>query len=224
MSGPARERVLVYVANALNIAAPVLNVGLPPSPPQDILRTPLVEAALVTAQPPAVDTRHTDVRSLRESKEPRTAVEMAAIVAYYLNDIAPEGEHSQTVGTADLDKYFKQAGYRLPKAQNMTLINATAAGYFDRVGQGQYKLNPVGYNLVVHNLPAHSSESGGGGRASKRARPVKKTVPTKKPAVRRAVPTKKSVVKKAVPTKKTAAKKLAAPLATQSAASKPTVR
>jgi hypothetical protein len=98
LSGPARERVLVYVANALNIAAPVLNVGLPPSPPQDILRTPLVEAALVTAQPPAVDTRHTDVRSLRESKEPRTAVEMAAIVAYYLNDIAPEGEHSQTVG------------------------------------------------------------------------------------------------------------------------------
>ena len=198
LSGPARERVLVYVANALNVAAPVLDVGSPSSSPQSALRTLSPETSMVTAPPTVVVTRHTDIRSLRESKEPRSAIEMAAIVAYYLNDVAPEGERSQTISTSDLDKYFKQAGYRLSKVQNMTLVKAMAAGYFDRSGQGQYKLNPVGYNLVVHNLPAHSSQSGAGGHAVKRTRPAKKSAPTKMPVVKKSAPMKKPVVKKTV--------------------------
>ncbi len=155
--------------------------------------------------PPAV-ARHTDIRSLRDSKEPRSAVEMAAIVAFYLNEIAPEGERRQAIGTADLDKYFKQAGFKLPKAQNMTLVNALSAGYFDRVGQGQYRLNPVGYNLVVHNLPARTGDAGGGTRAKKRTSSTKKTVASKKASIPR-----KAVAKKARAAKPAAKKPVATP-------------
>jgi hypothetical protein len=52
-----------------------------------------------------------------------------------------------------LERYFKQAGFKLPKAIKQALPNAAAAGYFDGTGGGRYRLNPVGYNLVVHALP-----------------------------------------------------------------------
>jgi hypothetical protein len=35
----------------------------------------------------------------------------------------------------------------------MTLVNAKNAGYLDRIASGQYRLNPVGHNLVTHKLP-----------------------------------------------------------------------
>jgi len=79
---------------------------------------------------------------------------MAALVAYYLSEAAPEGVRKQTINTDDIKTYFKQAPFKLPSRPEQTLLNAKNAGYFDSVGGGQYKLNPVGYNLVVHNLPA----------------------------------------------------------------------
>jgi len=78
---------------------------------------------------------------------------MAALVAYFLSDLAPESKKKSTVTTKDMETYFKIAGYRLPKALQQLLGNAKNAGYFDPVGTGEYKLNAVGYNLVVHNLP-----------------------------------------------------------------------
>jgi hypothetical protein len=33
------------------------------------------------------------------------------------------------------------------------LPDAKAAGYFDSVDRGKYKLTRVGYNLVTHSLP-----------------------------------------------------------------------
>jgi hypothetical protein len=78
---------------------------------------------------------------------------MAALVAYYLSELAGDDERKDAINAADLEKYFKQAGFKLPKAIPQTLLNAAAAGYFDALGNGQYKLNPVGYNLAVHGLP-----------------------------------------------------------------------
>jgi hypothetical protein len=75
---------------------------------------------------------------------------MAAIVAYYLSEITGTKD---AIGTADIEKYFKQAAFKLPKKIQQTLPNAAAAGYFEAEGNGVYRLNPVGYNLVVHGLP-----------------------------------------------------------------------
>jgi len=192
LTGPARERVLTYVANALNIALPSLSLGSPPS--VEVQHTPAQspDAAPTSTNPPRPPARHTDIRSLRDSKEPGSAVEMAAIVAFYLSELAPENERSQTIGAADLDKYFKQAGYRLPKAQNMTLVNGASAGYFDRVSQGEYKLNPVGYNLVAHNLPSRTKDAGSTARPTKRARPAGKAAAVKKVAKKRPQASKKT--------------------------------
>lgn len=111
---------------------------------------------------------------------------MAAIVAYYLAELASPSERKDTVSTADLEKYFKQAGYPLPKALRVTLANAAAAGYFDAVARGKYKLNPVGYNLVVHGMsgkrPARTTRKSqaAGRRSSAKAAPGRSKRATRK--------------------------------------------
>ena len=63
------------------------------------------------------------------------------------------------------------AGFRLPADASFTLVNAKNAGYLDTAGSGQYTLNPVGYNLVVHRMGVDKTEE-------TRARPPKR--PTRK--------------------------------------------
>jgi hypothetical protein len=101
---------------------------------------------------------------------------MAALVAYYLSELAPDGERKDEISAADLEKYFKQAAFRLPRSLRMTLPNAAAAGYFDGAGAGRYRLNPVGYNLVVHGLP-RSQETG---KTTRRSRSEPKNVKKKR--------------------------------------------
>jgi len=110
----------------------------------------------------------TDIRSLRREKRPQSANEMAALVAYYLGEVAGEGERKETVSQKDIEKYFKQAGFPLPKVPSQTLPNAKSAGYLDSADKpGEYRLNPVGYNLVVHTLP----RQGEGRRSGERILP-----------------------------------------------------
>lgn len=111
------------------------------APAQEITATSSAQTSLI------------DIRSLKEEKQPNSAGEMACIVSYYLSNLAPEGDKKQTVATDDLEKYFKQAGYPLPTALKQILKDAKRAGYFDSAERGEYRLNPVGYNLVVHGLP-----------------------------------------------------------------------
>jgi hypothetical protein len=94
-----------------------------------------------------------DIRTLKETKQPNTVNEMACLVAYYIEYLAPAAERMAQITSADVDKYFKQAGYPLPSAIKQVLQNAKVAGYFDSAGGGGFKLNPVGYNLVAHTLP-----------------------------------------------------------------------
>lgn len=100
-----------------------------------------------------------DIKTLKEEKNPRGAAEMACLVAYYLQELAPPEARKDTIATADLRKYFKQAKFKLPVRIVQTLIHAKDAGYFDSAGSGSYKLNAVGYNLAVHTLPRKKSES-----------------------------------------------------------------
>jgi hypothetical protein len=108
----------------------------------------------------------THIKELKEKKKPRSAIEMAALVAYYLANLVPQKDRKDRITTKDIDQYFKIADFPLPKKTEFTLPNAKVAGYLDAVGRGQYKLNAVGHNLVVHSMPR------GEGRTSpKKARP-----------------------------------------------------
>jgi hypothetical protein len=93
------------------------------------------------------------IRDLKEEKNPDQANQMAALVAFYLSEVADAGERKDLIDSSDIVKYFKQASFKLPKVVRQTLPNAASAGYLDAVGNGLFKLNPVGYNLVVHGLP-----------------------------------------------------------------------
>ena len=145
----ARSRVVDYVFRRLGLrppsSAPGLSAHLVASGGTPVL--PLVGPS----------TGQVDIRTLKETKKPKSAQEMAAIVAYYLDELAPSADRKNEIDAGDIKKYFKQADYPLPGAPSMTLIHARNAGYLDAAtDRGRYKLNPVGYNLVAHNLPARS--------------------------------------------------------------------
>lgn len=97
--------------------------------------------------------RPPDIRALKESKKPASAKEMACVVAYYLQELAPEADRKNAISTEDLEKFFKQAGFPLPRKMEQVLVDAKRSGYFDSSSRGQYALNAVGYNLAAHNLP-----------------------------------------------------------------------
>jgi hypothetical protein len=94
-----------------------------------------------------------DIRTFTAEKQPRSANEMVALIAYYLADLAPASEASATVNVERIRKYFKQAGFPMPRVLKSALTNAAAAGYLESVSRGEYRLNSVGHNLVVHGLP-----------------------------------------------------------------------
>lgn len=97
-----------------------------------------------------------DIRTLKEQKSPATATQMACIVAYYLQEVAPINERKQSINATDLETYFKEAKFKMPKSFKQLLVDSKAAGYFKSAGKGEYTLNAVGYNLVAHNLPKSS--------------------------------------------------------------------
>jgi hypothetical protein len=116
-----------------------------------------------TVRPPLdADARSTtpaDIKSFSHTKSPATAIEQTALVAFYVSELAPQGERRNWINKEDLMKYFRQAGFPLPKRPEMTLVHAKNAGYLDRLGPGQYRLNAVGYNLIAHNLPRDTPAS-----------------------------------------------------------------
>ncbi len=109
--------------------------------------------------PPVQPTPIKDIRTLRKEKQPSTDIEMVCLVAYYLSKLAGDDERKEVMTPEDINKYFEQAGHPLPKVPSQTLRNTKNAGYLDNVGEAKFKLNAVGYNLVVHNLPRTESES-----------------------------------------------------------------
>jgi hypothetical protein len=94
-----------------------------------------------------------DIRALRSEKQPATDREMACLAAYYMSECAPESERKDSVTNIDIERLFKQAGFRLPESVAQLLIDSKRVGYLEATARGEYKLTRAGYNLVVHNLP-----------------------------------------------------------------------
>lgn len=166
----ARQSVLDYVIRRLDISLPTTQVGtLPP----DTSLLPPGEQPVIIREP----TGQVHIKDLVRDKKPRSAIEMATLVAFYLSQKAPQNERKQTVNNKDIETYFKIAEFKLPSQPKFTLPNTKGAGYLDAVGDGEYKLNPVGYNLVVHSMPKTSEQSV---RKPQRKKPSKKKVAPRK--------------------------------------------
>jgi hypothetical protein len=101
----ARRRVLGYVQErfgssvAEKLVAPQPMNGLPEG---RVIEEPVAAAVI------------TDILTLKDQKQPKSAVEMAVLVAYYLSEVATADVSKETIGTADITKYFKQGDYPLP--------------------------------------------------------------------------------------------------------------
>jgi hypothetical protein len=148
-----RLRALEYVLRRFNA------VALQPVP---VAAAPSAFQAAPSVQPGpfgSVAPQMIDIRSLKEAKQPKSANEMAALVAFYLSEVASQAERKDEIGKADIERYFKLANFKLTANAGQTLVNAKNAGYLDAgSGAGQYKINPVGYNLVAHRMGSAESE------------------------------------------------------------------
>lgn len=145
LSPDARASVIEYVTKRLGVSTgasyTLMNVGSqsgrlePNESPQQLSTTATVH-----------------IKDFKQQKNPRSANEMAALVAYYLAELAPLDKRKKRINATDIQTYFKIAEYPLPEVR-FTLPNAKAAGYFNAAGEGEYELNAVGHNLVAHSLP-----------------------------------------------------------------------
>jgi len=170
----AQQRVLQYAMQHLGLQVEQADLS-PPTLPAN-------RGAQVEQQTQHLQQQVVDIRNLRDQKQPSSDMEMAAIVAYYLSELAPEEEQKDAIATKDIRTYFNQAGYPLPAGPQFTLPNAKAAGYFESAGRGKYKLNPVGYNLVAYGLPRGKAESTPTSPRKKRKKKKKAKSPKKKTA------------------------------------------
>ena len=116
-------------------------------------RSPGVEPP---ATPPEVvrrEERRQDLRTFYHEKQPTTDAQATAVIAFYLTELAPEGERSESFDAPTVIKHFKL--FRpLPSREHDALSVARRYGYIDQLERGRYKLTAIGYNLVAHELPA----------------------------------------------------------------------
>jgi len=151
----ARGRVISYVFQRLGLAVPTGTTSPPGQSRPTTESTPPHQAPPPDSRAPQV----VDVRTFANEKRPSSQLEKTAVVAFYLTELAPEGERKTEIAGADLTKYQKQAGLGAPTRPRQALFTARDAGYLDSAGHGKYKLNAVGYNFVAHGLPSTTSST-----------------------------------------------------------------
>ncbi len=138
-----RKNVVEYVLKKLGV--PLVNQNK---------AAPLVSIENKQTQVLQVEETDIHIKHFKDQKMPKSGIEMATLVAYYLQNLAAPESRKNKVGVDDLDTWFKIADFPLPSGDlRYALNNARNAGYLDPVGNGEYSINAVGYNLIKHNLP-----------------------------------------------------------------------
>lgn len=191
LDSESRERALGYAMQRLGMERAGSSAVMPAT--GGTVQGATGGAAQAPPAEPEAPQRIVDVRTLKDEKRPSTDVEMVALMAYYLKQMAEGDERKDEIGTEDIDKYFVQAGYPLPKEKRFALTNAKNAGYLESVGRGRYRLNSVGHNLVAHGMPR--TESAGSPRTKRQSAAGKKV--SKKKAGKKKTASKKVASKKA---------------------------
>jgi hypothetical protein len=117
------QRVLAYVFDRLGLPQAITAPATPRTPPAPPAPTTSIPAA--TNSEPATPR---DIRTFKDQKKPKTAMEMAALVAYYLAELAPASYRKATIEADDITTYFKQADFPLPTAPRQTLFSRRFPG------------------------------------------------------------------------------------------------
>src|SRR5580704_12964283 len=105
-----RSNVIDYVFRRLGITAPTVGGPVPPAALQPASQAAPAATIFPSSQPGTP----TDLRSLREQKQPKSANQMVAILAYYLTNLAPADQRRDHIVSDDIKKYFPQANFELP--------------------------------------------------------------------------------------------------------------
>jgi hypothetical protein len=156
-----RERVGMPLTNGVPGAA-----GSPPSPPVVDQTTPPTPVPISGKGP-------TDIKSFMEHKNPKNDIQAVAAVAYFYKFEAPASEHRDAITADEYVNACRLVGRQRPGRAAQTMHNAVRGGLVDAVGDGTFKLNSVGENLVAVVLPGDGSSDATATRKPRRS--AKKT-------------------------------------------------
>jgi len=131
-----------------------------------------------------------DIKSFIDEKRPRSDVQFAAAVAYYLRFEAPSDERKDAINKDDLQEACRKAKRDRLKIPYQTLLNAHKLGLLDKGSEkATFAINTVGENLVAMSLPGEgksTSKPGKVRRIEKAKKAVLKNAPAKKTPMKRA--------------------------------------
>jgi hypothetical protein len=146
------KRIAAPVETFKSLPAPEIPPVYPPADPTPA--TPPAAMPSDEAEPErlAMRDKPVDVRTFSRSKNPTKNVERAAVVAYYLAHLAPEGERKDAIKAADIEKYFALVPYEVTSSARQILYDSKNAGYLELGSRGSYRLNTIGFNMV-ESLP-----------------------------------------------------------------------
>lgn len=149
-----QELILRWVRESLHLDP----VALRPVP-----AAPAVLGSDTTSSPAEPGTsRVVDIKTFVEEKRPKSDMQFGAVVAYYYRFVAPPAERREMINADVLQEAARLSGRARPPKPYMTLTNAKNQGYLDALGQGEFKLNTVGENLVAMTLPGGTAGQGAG--------------------------------------------------------------
>jgi len=153
-----RERILRWASERLGLK------GMVPAPPQTQQGAPPPNSG----QPVVTHQGSKDIKTFLDEKNPNSANQLVAAVAYYFKFEAPVAEKKTSITADDVMEACRKGNRERPKHPNQILINASAFGLIDKVGTGTYEINSVGENLVAVSMP-----TSGHGNSGSRKPPAK---------------------------------------------------
>lgn len=169
-----QERAIRWAMESLGLTSPQ---ALPTTP------VPAPTSTAAETPPIAIQAQTPDIRTFVRSRNPKSDMQTAAAVAYYYRFVAPANERKETINGDDFAEAIRQIGGReQPKNPGKTLQNAKANGYLDAAGNGQFRVNSVGENLVTMTLGANGPTEDSQAprkRSRKKAKRAKKENPQK---------------------------------------------
>jgi hypothetical protein len=162
-----QERIIRWAKESVGLSvATNEGVQLPPQMP-----TLAGAPGQVSQQPPSP--RAKDIKTFVDEKKPKNDVQFAAVVAYFHQFEAPEGQRKEAINPSDLQEGARLSGRDRFRKPVVPLNNAATLGYLDRAGGGLFRINAVGENLVAMSLPGIE-------RKGKGKKPPKMRIPKKR--------------------------------------------
>jgi hypothetical protein len=153
-----QERIIRWVSENLGLGTGPGGVAIhPTSTPHT---TPPILASSERHTQAAQATGHPkDIKVFVEEKKPKNDMQFAAVVAYYYHFEATAPNRLETITPGHVQEAARLAGRPRFKNPGVPLNNAVNAGYFDRRGRGEFRLNAVGENLVAMTLPGTADDT-----------------------------------------------------------------